>query len=98
MDGWCPQGEPWAEAAQRVNPDEWERIKQHFPLTKPAEQTAALLLYSFTGLTPTNQDDQQGRGGGYDGAVDVRSLTRFSGHLGRAPVFRNDWLRGCGCF
>lgn len=71
QQGWCPEGEPWAEAAQRVNPEEWERIKRDFPLTKPAEQTAALSLYSFTGLIPTNQDDQQGSGSGYDGAIDV---------------------------
>lgn len=71
LEGWCPEGEAWADAVQRVTVVEWERIKEDFPLSKPSEQAAALSLYSFTGLIPTNQDDQGGGGQGYDGAVDV---------------------------
>lgn len=79
LEGWCPEGESWTEAARRVNPDEWSRIKRDFPLTKPAEQTAALALYAYTGLLPRNEDRQQSRrdvssepsSGTYDGAVDI---------------------------
>jgi len=71
LEGWCPEGEAWTDAVQRVTAAEWERITHDFPLSKPSEQAAALSLYSFTGLIPTNQDDQGGGGQGYDGAVDV---------------------------
>lgn len=60
----------------------WTQILRHFPSTKPVEQAAALTLYAYTGLIPSNQDDQRG-GGGYDGAVDVL-LT--NPHTGRQQI------------
>ncbi len=79
LEGWCQEGERWTDALQRVDPHELARIKQDFPLSKPSEQTAALSAYSFTGLIPTNQDDQVGSGHGYDGAVDVLLKNADSG-------------------
>ncbi|MFZ4842996.1 hypothetical protein [Mycetocola saprophilus] len=70
-EGWCTEGEPWSLAQQRVDPAEWERIKRDFPISKAAEQTAALSLYMFTGLIPTNQDNQSGGADGRNGAVDA---------------------------
>lgn len=71
QDGWCDEGASWSTAVQHVDPEEWERLKTEFPLAKEAEQVAALFLYSFTKLIPTNQDKQQAGGDGYNGAVDV---------------------------
>lgn len=71
QEGWCPEGEAWSNAAARVDPEEWERIKNAFDPKKAAEVTAALLTYAFTGLTPSNQDDQGGQGQGRNGAVDI---------------------------
>lgn len=80
-DGWCREGVSWAEAAQRVDPQEWERIRRDFSIGKSAEEAAALLVYSFTTLIPTSQDDQHGSGAGYDGAVDMLLTDATSGEV-----------------
>jgi hypothetical protein len=71
LNGWCTEGEPWSTISESVDPEEWERIRTTFDPKKAAEVTAALLTYAYTGLTPSNQDDQGGQGDGRNGAVDI---------------------------
>lgn len=79
LKGWCPQGEVWSTAVARIDPQEWERIKDTFDPKKPSEMTAALLAYVYSGLIPSNQDDQAGQGNGRDGAVDILLTDAITG-------------------
>jgi len=81
LEGWPTEGACWSKAARRINPTEWERIKSTFDPKKQNEVAAALFAYAFTGLIPTNEDDQSGGGGGRDGAVDIRLADGATGEV-----------------
>lgn len=71
MEGWCDEGEPFSAVVSRIDAAEWERIQQAFDDGKGVELRAAQLIYAFTGLVPSMEDDQSGNGRGRNGVVDA---------------------------